>query len=208
MGRPGIKWGNCYEPMRTPNGFTSDGQAVASEKTSGGAHANLLSGLLAPLRLPERALDALAGAAADLSAIRSELSEMRTQTEALAELPELTRELRSLIEPMPPTVGRISAQAEPLEEMLPALDRLEQSVVKRLEATQETMKVIERDEARLNEQVETLCGEIGDLKRTINGLKDDVEKITERLPDPTHGPLDKVRDVLTGGANSPPGSGS
>ena len=42
------------------------------------------------MRLPERALNALAGAAADLTAIGSELSEMRRQTEPLMELPSLT----------------------------------------------------------------------------------------------------------------------
>ena len=132
---------------------------------------------------------------------------MRVQTEPLGELVPLTKELGGLIEPMPPTIERISAQARPLDQMLPALERLEQGVVGRLEAVQETMKTIERDEAQMNKQVETLCSEIGNLKRIISGLKGDVERITERLPDPAHGPLDKVRDVLTGGA-SPSGGGS
>ncbi len=176
---------------------------MASEKTSNDAPASLFSGLTAPLRIPERTLEALAGATADLSAIRSELGAMRDQTEPLAELPALTRELRGLIEPMPPTVERISFQAKPLAELLPALVGLEEAVVGRLEAAHETMRAIERDEARLNEQVETLGSEIGDLQRTVSGLKDDVERITERLPDPTHGPLDKVRDVLSGGGNQP-----
>ena len=109
---------------------------------------------------------------------------------------------------MPPTVERISSQAEPLEELLPALVRLEQAVVGRLEAAQETMKALERDEARLNDQVATLCREIGTLQETVSGLKGDVEHITERLPDPTHGPLDKVRDALGGGGDPPAGDGS
>ena len=108
---------------------------------------------------------------------------------------------------MPPTVERISGQAEPLEELLPALVRLERAVVERLEAAQETMKALERDEARLNDQVATLCREIGTLQETVSGLKGDVERITERLPDPTHGPLDKVRDALTGRGESPPARG-
>lgn len=180
---------------------------MASEKTSASAPPSLLSGLLAPLRIPERALDALVDAAGALREVRSELSAMREQTEPLQELVPLTKELKALVEPMPPTVERISAQAEPLEEMLPSLGRLEQAVVGRLEAAHETMKAIERDEARLNEQVKTLCGEIGDLQRTVAGLKGDVERITERLPDRSHGPLEKVRDVLSGG-DSPSGSGS
>ena len=180
---------------------------MSSDETSDGARASLLSGVLAPLRLPERALEALSGAAGDLAEIRSEVAAMREQTEPLAELVPLTKELRALVEPMPPTVERISRQAEPLEELLPALVRLQEAVVGRLAAAHETMEAIERDEARLNEQVKTLCGEIGDLQRTVSGLKDDVERITERLPDTTQGPLDKARDFLTGGG-SPSGGGS
>lgn len=176
---------------------------MASEKGSEGAAPSLLSGLLAPLRLTERALEALVDAATALREVRGELSAMREQTEPLAELVPLTRQLMAIVEPMPPTVERISAQAEPLEEMLPSLERLEQAVVSRLEEAHETMEALERDEARLNEQVATLCREIGDLKDIITGLKGDVERITERLPDPSHGPLDKVRDVLSGGGDPP-----
>lgn len=104
---------------------------------------------------------------------------------------------------MPPTVERISGQAEPLEELLPALVRLEQAVVGRLEAAHETMKALERDEARLNEQVANLCREIDTLQETVFGLKCDVERITERLPDPTQGPIARVRDALSGRGESP-----
>ncbi len=174
--------------------------AQREESDAGGS---LLSGLMAPLRVPERAFDALAGAADALNDIRSELRAMRKQNEPLAELVPLTRELQAQIGPMPPTVERISRQAEPLEDLLPALMRLEQSVVERLEATQQTMEAIERDEARLNEQVRKLCGDIGTLQETVAGLKGDVERMTDRLPDPTHGPLDKVRDALTGKGDPP-----
>ncbi len=163
---------------------------------------------MAPLRVPERALEALAGAADALTDIRSELRAMRKQNEPLAELVPLTKELKAQIEPMPPAVDRISSQAEPLEELLPALVRLEQAVVERLEAAQETMKAIEGAEARLNEQVRKLCGDIGTLQETVAGLKGDVERMTDRLPDPAHGPLDKVRDALTGRGESPGGNRS
>ncbi len=181
------------------------GSDTTSERSGGGS---LLSGLMAPLRFPERALEALARAADDLTEIRSELISMREQNEPLAELVPLTKEIKERIEPMPPTVERISGQAEPLEELLPALVRLEQAVVGRLEAAQETMKALERDEARLNDQVATLCREVGTLRATVSGLKGDVERITERLPDPTHGPLDKVRDALVGRGDPPAGHGS
>ena len=133
---------------------------------------------------------------------------MREHNEPLAELVPLTKEIKAQIEPMPPTVERISGQAEPLEELLPALIRLEQAVVERLEAAHETMKALERDEQRLNEQVTTLCKGIGTLQDTVSGLKGDVERMTDRLPDPTAGPLDKVRDVFSSRGESPADDGS
>ena len=184
------------------------GSEAPCERSGGDS---LLSGLLAPLRGPGRTLavlEAISGAAGALADIRSELITMREQNEPLAELVPLTKEIKVQIEPMPPTVERISGQAEPLEDLLPALVRLEQAVVERLDAAHETMKALERDEARLNEQVTNLCREIGTLQDTVSGLKGDVERITERLPDPTHGPLAKVRDVLSGGGDSRRGDGT
>lgn len=181
---------------------------MAQRETSNRGAGSLLSGLTAPLRVPERALEALeavSGAADALAEIRSEIISMREQNEPLAELVPLTEEIKAQIEPMPPGVERISRQAEPLEELLPALERLEQAVVGRLETVHDTMRAIERDEARLNDQVETLCGEIGTLQENVSGLKGDLERITERLPDPTHGPLDKVREAFTGKDDSTPG---
>ena len=109
---------------------------------------------------------------------------------------------------MPATVKRISAQAKPLEALLPALESLEQGVEQRLEAVHATIEALERAEARLNERVEKLGGEIVALHATVSGLKGDVERVTERLPDPARGPLEKARDVLTGGGDSGAGGES
>ena len=185
------------------------GSGVGNAESPDGGAGSLLSGLMAPLSVPERALDALealAGAAGALNDIRSELGAMRQDNAPLAELVPLTKEIKTQIEPMPRTVERISGQAEPLEELLPALVRLEQAVVERLEAAQETMEALERNEARLNDQVRSLTSDIGTLQETVAGLKGDVERVTERLPDPTHGPLDKVREVFTARGEPPAGN--
>ncbi len=168
----------------------------------------LLSGLMAPLRVPERALEALAGAAGVLGDIRAELIAVREQTEPLAELVPLTREIKALVAPMPVTVERISVQAEPLAALLPTLDRLERAVVQRLVVTHETIEALERHEATLNDNVEKLGAEIAGLHRTLAELKEDVERITDRLPDQAHGTLEKARDFLTGSGDSGTAGGS
>ncbi len=182
------------------------GSATPDDSGAGLLSSGLAATLMAPLRIPERvlrALEGLSGAADTLGDIRSELGSMREQNEPLAELVPLTRQLREQIAPMPPTVERISGQAKPLEELLPALVHLEEAVVERLEAAQATMEALERDESRLNDQVAKLCGEVGELQRIVSALREDVERVTERLPDPAHGPLDKVRDVFTGRNEAP-----
>ena len=88
----------CQQPADASRraAFGAD-SAVASEKTSNDAPASLLSGLLAPLRVPARALEALVDAAGALREVRSELRAMREQTEPLGELVPLTRELKGII---------------------------------------------------------------------------------------------------------------
>ena len=153
--------------------------------------------------MPERALDVLAQAAGALVEMRSDLSAVRDQTEPLA---AITKDIREQVEPMPATVERISGQAEPLETVLPALERLEGAVVEQLEAAHDTMKALEREQACLNERVEGLSGEITGLHKTVAELKGDVERVTERLPDPNRGPLEKARDLLGGSGDSGPRS--
>ena len=36
------------------------------------------------------------------------------------------------------------------------------------------------------------------MHKTIVGLQDDVQSATDRVPDPSRGPFDKAREVLTG----------
>ena len=42
--------------------------------------------------------------------------------------------------------------------------------------------------------------ELDGMHKTVAGLQHDVQRITDRLPDSDRGPLDKAKDVLTGGS--------
>ena len=69
--------------------------------------------MLAPLRLPERvidALDSLAEAAREVGPMRSELTRVREQTEPLAELM--------------PALERLIKQTEPVPEVLRAVEQI------------------------------------------------------------------------------------
>ncbi len=174
---------------------------VSAEETPGNRDGGVLDGLLTPFRLPERALrslEALAGAAQHLGPMRSELTLVR---EGIGSLPDLIERIRKQTESVPgmlPTVERISEQAEPLAEVLPALDHLEGSLGKRLDALHELIVALEGDESHLIKAVEALGDDLESMHKTVSGLQDDVQRITDRLPDSSKGPLEKARDALTG----------
>ena len=149
----------------------------------------MLAGLLAPLRLPERtldALDAVVDAVANLGPMRSELTRVRRQTQPLGELI--------------PTLERLLEQTKPLGELLPALERLEERLGTRLDSVHDVVVALEAEDSHLNTTVADLGREVGAMHKTLSGLQDDVQSVTDRLPDASRGPLEKARDVLTSGS--------
>ena len=152
----------------------------------------MLAGLLAPLRLPERvidALDSLVDAVQELSPMRLELTRVRKQTEPLPELM--------------PAMERLIKQTEPLSELLPALDSMKKELREELQQLRELIVALEGDESHLNATAGKLVDELLAMHKTLAGLQDDVQSVTERLPDPSKGPLQKAHDALTGGAANP-----
>lgn len=131
----------------------------------------VLSGLLAPLRLPERVAEAIESIAEKLEDVR----------------------------PMREDVATIREQSADLDGLLPALDTMKEDIGGRLDALHECMTHLEEIEGNLDQRVGDLCGEITAMKRTVEALQDDVKSVTDRLPDPNRGPIEKARDVLTGG---------
>jgi len=144
---------------------------MSQEETPDDGGGGILAGLLAPLRLPERTLDALdtlVEAVENLGPMRSELTRVREQT-------------------------------APLGELLPALEHLEERLGTRLDSIHEVVAALENEDSHLNATVADLAREIGAMHKTLSGLQDDVQSVTNRLPDASRGPLEKARDVLSGG---------
>ena len=161
---------------------------MSPKETPDEGSAGILAGLLAPLRLPERtleALDALVEAVGNLGPMRSELTRVRKQTEPLAELI--------------PTLERLLKQTEPLAELLPALERLEETLATKLDSVHEVVETLEAEDSHLNTTVADLARGVAAMHKTLSGLQDDVQSVTDRLPDASRGPLEKARDVLSGG---------
>ena len=160
---------------------------MSPKETPDDAGAGILAGLLAPLRLPERtleALDALVEAVGNLGPMRSELTRVREQTKPL--------------DGLLPAMKRLHKQTEPLAELLPALERLEERLGTRLDSVHEVVVALEGKDSHLNATVGELHREVAAMHKTLTGLQDDVQSVTDRLPDASRGPLEKARDVLTG----------
>ena len=103
---------------------------------------------------------------------------MREQTESLPELM--------------PAVERLIKQTEPLSELLPALESLKKELGEQLERLRELIVALEGDESHLNVTAGTLVDELVAMHKTVSGLQNDVQSVTERLPDPSKGPLQKA----------------
>ena len=163
---------------------------MSQKETPDDGGAGIVSGLLAPLRLPERtleALDALVKAVGNLGPMRSELTRVRKQTEPLGELI--------------PALERLHKQTKPLGELIPALERLEESLGTRLDSLNEIVVALEGDDSHLVAAVGGLDRKVSAMHKTLTGLQNDVQSVTDRLPDPNRGPLEKARDALTGSSS-------
>jgi len=133
------------------------------------------------------------------------LERIRKQTDPLAKLLPALERIRKQTDPLGellPALERLRKQTEPLAELLPALDRLEERLGTRLDSVHEVVVALESKDSYLNSTVADLNRELAAMHKTLDGLKDDVRSVTERMPDASRGPLEKARDVLSGGSAS------
>ncbi len=155
--------------------------------------------LLAPLRMPDRVLDllgSLAEAAREVGPMRAELTRVRGQTEPLADvIPALEGVLEHTerVPEMLSVVERISSQTEPLARLLSAVEGIEEGLGERLDSLRTVLDSLESEDSYLNKTVGELVGELGAMHETVDGLKGDVRRLTDRMPDPNRGPLEKAR---------------
>ncbi len=162
----------------------------------------MLSGLLAPLRLPERVLEALD----ELRPMRLELTRVREQTEPLGDLLPALQSLEDdlgariggvhdELRPMRAELTRVQEQTEPVLELLPALQRLQDVLGTRLDAVHEVVVALESKESHLNRAIEEMGTKVATLtdalapvddrlvtvERTVHGLAGEVRSIHETL---------------------------
>ncbi len=142
---------------------------MPAEENRTGGDGGVLSALLAPLRLPERALEALDSLAAAARELGSELTRVREQTEPLAELMPALNGLR--------------------HDLTERLDTLN-GVIVALEGDESHLNVTSR---RLVKEVHAMHESLGGLQDDVSRVTDRLPEPGEK-----RGPLRTARDVLTG----------
>lgn len=83
--------------------------------------------------------------------------------------------------------------------MISAIRDLGHNLETRLDSLHDVAAALESEDSNLNKTVHELGRQVATMHETITGLQGDIQRITERLPDPSRGPLDKARDMLTSG---------
>ena len=154
------------------------------------------------------------------------LAPLRLPERVLAALDEL-RPIRS-------ELTRVREQTEPLGDLLPALQRLEDDLGTRLDAVHEVVVALEAEESHLNRTtselgakvgalsdvlapvdgrlaaleraVHELASEVGSIHETLVGVKDDIQRTTGLRGD--RGIMERTRDALTGGNQGDDRAGS
>lgn len=179
---------------------------MPADETEGSRGGGVLKSLLSPLRLPERALEAIDSLASVAHDLLSEVTRVREQTEPLTELVPIAGEIREQAQRIPEvlsTAQRISEQAQPLAEVLPALGGVERSLATRVDSLHELVAGLASKESELNKQIAEVHKELTSMHKTVSGLQEDLQRITDRLPDPgeNRGPLEAARDLLTGSSD-------
>ena len=148
-----------------------------------------MAGLLAPLRLPERVLEALD----ELRPIRLELTRVRKQTEPL---PGLLPALKRLEKALSNRLDAVQEVVTALESDQSHLNRSTQALAAKVEAVSDLLAPVDGRLATIERTIEGLAGEVGSIRESLVGVKDDIQRTTGLRGE--RGMVERARDALTG----------
>jgi len=123
-----------------------------------------MAGLLAPLRLPERVLEALD----ELRPIRLELTRVRKQTEPL---PGLLPALKRLEKALSNRLDAVQEVVTALESDQSHLNRSTQALAAKVEAVSDLLAPVDDRLATIERTIEGLAGEVGSIREPSSGSR-------------------------------------
>ena len=150
----------------------------------------MIAGLLAPLRLPERVLEALD----ELRPMRLELTRVRKQTEPL---PGLLPALKRMEKALSTRLDDVQDVVAKLESDESHLNRTTQELGAKVETVADLLAPVDDRLATMERAIQELSGEVVTIRETLVGVKDDIQRTTGLRGD--RGVMERARDALTGG---------
>jgi len=169
----------------------------------------LLETLLSPLRAPERVVRDIEQIAASLLSVEGVIQQHLTSVDgraggllgAVGTLQDTLETLRSPMNRIDRKVTQltkleqvIKASIEELQNPLDRIDRKMTELGKLEQSVTERMDAINRD---LNERMLAVEQEVRTMRAPIQQMAGDLSKVQGLLPEPTDGPLTRLKDTFT-----------
>jgi chromosome segregation ATPase len=156
----------------------------------------MLDGLLYPLRLPERALDALGRIVEDLGGLRDGL------TGSLERLERTTDDVLAELRPLRTDTSVVRESTSRLPEGVAKLEHAVTGLGGKLEHVQDGVSTLHADMAELCAHVEGLARQLDGLQQITNTIQGQVDEVTRDLPGASGtGAIAKVREAVGRGSS-------
>lgn len=149
--------------------------------------------LLAPLRLPERVLEAL-DELAELRAIRSELTRVRKQTEPLAELPPA---LERINDDLGTRLDGVRDVVVALESKRSHLNRTVDGLGDKVSALHEVLAPVDERLATIERTTGELVTEVKAIHESLRGVDENIQRMSGLRGE--RGLAERARDRVVGG---------
>jgi archaellum component FlaC len=170
------------------------------------AHLNVFDTLLMPLRLPGRVV-------ADIETLAGAVVSLQSESKQyLSSVDDRAGELVEGLGKLQGSIDRIEGRVNKLEEkhmpaFLKAITKLQESIdriddrVAELESLEETLTThMEGLRSDLNQRMLAVEEEVRGMRPPMEQMSRDVAKIDELLPNPSDGPLTRLKDTLSSGS--------
>jgi len=167
------------------------------------ASPNVLETLIMPLRLPGRVVSDIETLTSAVVSLQSDAKKhLSSVDDSAVKLVEGLGELQSSIDRIESRVTKL--EQERMTAFLKAVGKLQTSIdridgrVEKLESVEETMAThLQGVRSDLNERMIAVEEEVRAMRPAMEQMAGDVAKIDGLLPDPSDGPLTRLKDTLS-----------
>lgn len=141
----------------------------------------LLGALLSPLRAPQRVVTDIEAIASSLLTLQGVIAQRLTSVD------EHAGELRIGVGKLHDALGSLEARLERIDGQVSQLATLEQVITERMDTVDDD----------LNKRMLAIEAEVHAIRSPIEQMARDVQAVVRLLPEPSDGPMARLKDTLT-----------